>query len=288
MDIHEPGVLSRSVRYFFTPSSLAERLFFYPTRVGHYYCGRQYRFGWQCEVAREAGHHLNFMLFLVRRGALELNVEGVSCRAEPGGLALFDCKKQHEYRAAGDDLEFYWLLFNGVQAEAFYRQILSLHGGSHVFPSADPAQTRLLFDRLITYGEFQQRVPEHACSEIIYTLLCELLASSADTACDTPVGRSIAFMDRHFESELSVEEVAAHVGLSSSHFTKLFRARTGYSPYEYITLRRIDRAKSLLLSTGRTVRQIAFDTGYNSEENFIRAFKKKVGVSPTGFRRYPV
>lgn len=60
-------------------------------------------------------------------------------------------------------------------------------------------------------------------------------------------------MNRHLFEELSVQEVAASVSLSSSHFSRQFKAKTGYSPYEYIILRRIDKAKYLLTSTQLSV-----------------------------------
>ena len=62
----------------------------------------------------------------------------------------------------------------------------------------------------------------------------------------------------------------------------------GYSPYEYIVLRRIDKAKYMLASTELSVKEIAYATGYNSEENFIHSFRKNVGVAPGIFRKYPV
>lgn len=290
MNIHEDGVSQRSVRYFFTPSSFAERVFFYPTRAGHYFCDRRYHFSYQCDVAREAGHHLNYMLLLIKRGRLDLTVEGEHYVAERSQVVLFDCKKPHEYHALTDDLEFCWLLFNGPQCELYYEEILALRGKAHCFAAADPAQVQLGMTRILTYGELAQRAPEHTCSEIIYALLCQLLAAGAGGAgeLDSLINRSLAYMDRHFDTALSVEDVATHVGLSGSYFTKQFRACTGYSPYEYLTLRRIDRAKELLLTGGSTVKQIAFETGYNSEENFIRAFKNKVGLSPSAFRQYPI
>lgn len=289
MNINEAGVSRRSVRYFFTPSSYAERLFFYPTRIGHYFCDRNYQFSCNCEIAMEAGHRVNYMLFLVVDGHMDIELEGERFSASPGDLVLFDCKKPHEYRARDDEMEFFWLLFNGGQSDSLYGEILSLRGG-HVFPSGDPAQVRLLFERLITYGEMPGRGPEHTLSETVYALLCELLAAASGPVddFDALIDRALRYMDGHYNGALSVEAVAAHIGLSASYFTKQFRKRTGYSPYEYISLRRIDRAKELLLAGGRTVGQIAFETGFNSEENFIRAFKKKVGVTPSAFRQYPI
>lgn len=290
MNIHEDGVSSRSVRYFWTPSSFAERIFYYPTRIGHYYCDRRYHFTCQCDTALQTSHRLNYMLMLVKHGRFDLTIEGRHFSAERNHLVLFDCKQPHEYSAATDDLEFYWLLFNGAQTPALYQEILNLHNTGHIFSLTDPAPIQLGMTKLLTYGEMSQRAPEHTSSDTIYSMLCHLLSSGAPAGSDLDaiITRSLAYMDQHFDAPLSVEDVAGHISLSSSYFTKQFRACTGYSPYEYLTLRRIDRAKELLLTSGMTVKQVAFETGYNSEENFIRAFKKKVGLSPSSFRQYPI
>lgn len=289
MIIHESGVSSRSIRYFFTPSSFAERIFYYPTRVGHYFCDRNYHFTSYCETAMQASHHMNYMLMFVKQGMMQITLEEQTRTLAAKQIVLFDCQKPHEYIALTDDVEFYWFLFNGSESERFYHFILESHDNSHILDAGDPTQLQLLISRLLTYGEIAHRMSERSCSETIYSILCQLLTTNIQD--DTQISlmdRALAMMNRHFTESLTVEEVAAHIGLSTSYFTKQFRMHTGFSPYEYLTLQRIQRAQELLTSTTLTVKQIAYEIGYNSEENFIRSFKKKTGLSPTNFRKYPL
>ena len=97
-----------------------------------------------------------------------------------------------------------------------------------------------------------------------------------------------AYINNHCTERLSVEDLASRAGFSVYHFSRLFKTRTGYSPYEYIILRRIDKAKYMLASTELSVKEIAYATGYNSEENFIHSFRSNVGVAPGLFRKYPI
>ncbi len=281
----ESGISPRSVRYLFTPSSMAERLFFYTTRIGHYFCDRDYHFNCNSEIAMNPGHRLHYMIFQVKQGMLELELEGKNYTASSGAEVLFDCKRPHEYRAITDDLEFYWMVFDGPLSENFYSQILSMQGNEHVFPSPDVHKIQLIFERLITYGGLSAHCTESAMAELIYSLLC--MQFECDVSGDTLINRALSFMDQHFTESLSVDDIASEAGMSASHFTKYFRLKTGYSPHEYIVLRRIDHAKELLLSTDQTISQITYASGYHSEENFVRSFKKKVGVSPTAYRKYP-
>ena len=95
-------------------------------------------------------------------------------------------------------------------------------------------------------------------------------------------------MNAHLFEPINVKAVAESVNWSQSHFSREFKAHTGYSPYEYIILRRIDKAKHMLTSTQMTVKQIAYHTGYNSEENFIHSFRSNVGIAPGLFRKHPI
>ncbi|MDO5142581.1 MAG: AraC family transcriptional regulator [Eubacteriales bacterium] len=289
MLIPENGVHQTSERYFFTPSSLARELFYYPTRCGHYFCSSAYSFSHQSAIARQGDHNLHLMLFLVRAGAMELTLSGVDTIAAAGQAVLFDCREPYRY-AAADGLEFTWLLFNGPNVRAFYRRILQAHGGRHVFAPRAYAGMVAELDALLRGCAADERPSEADCSQLLHRVLCRLLLEESGAAAggNDRIAQAIRFMNSRLTDPLTVQDVAASVHLSPSHFSRAFKARTGYSPYEYIVLRRIDRAKYLLTSTQLSVKEVAFATGYNSEENFIHSFQKHVGIPPGLFRKYPV
>ncbi len=289
MLISESGVHQTSERYFFTPSSLARELFYYPTRCGHYFCSHLYSFSHQSEIARQGDHNQNIMLFLIQSGAMELELSNTPLLAAAGQTVIFDCREPYCYQGA-DGLEFTWLLFNGLNTRDFYRRILQARGGRHAFAPPSVSEIARLLDILLSGCAADERLSEAACSQLIHRLLCLLLLDERSAAQDGSdrIAQAIRYMHRHLSEPLSVQDIAAAVNLSASHFSRQFKARTGYSPYEYIVLRRIDKAKYLLTSTRQTVGEVAFATGYNSEENFIHSFQKHVGIPPGLFRKYPV
>ena len=289
MFIPEDGVLKTSQRYFFTPSALAQELFYFPTRVGHYFCDHRYAFSHNAETAQLASHRMNFMLIVVRHGAMRFVLGEERFFAVSGQAVLFDCRQPHEY-SAGDGTEFGWLLFNGQSSEAFCRRILQAKGGRHAFAPAGFAEVVRGIDRLAASCAAGERLGEAACSQLIHQLLCELLLGGEGAAPreEGAVTEAIRYMHRNLHRSISVRDAAAAANLSPSHFSRVFKGQTGYSPYEYILLRRIDEAKHLLASTRLSVKEVAFQVGYNSEENFIHSFQKKVGVPPSVFRQYPI
>ena len=257
MLIPEKGVHQTSERYFFTPSSLARELFYYPTRGGHYFCSSLYSFDHRSEIAIQGDHNQNIMLFYIHSGAMELTLGGVRALAAAGQVVLFDCREPYRY-AASDGLEFSWLLFNGLNTRAFYRRILQAHGGRQVFMPSGVSEIAQLLDSIFTGCAADERPGEAQLSQMLHRMLGLLLlddTSPAHAGSDR-IAEAIRYMNRHLFEELSVQEVAASVSLSSSHFSRQFKAKTGYSPYEYIILRRIDKAKKAAKGDKKYLREV--------------------------------
>lgn len=78
-------------------------------------------------------------------------------------------------------------------------------------------------------------------------------------------------------------ELEAASGLSRYELARQFRARYGTSPYRYSVMRRLDRARDLLLS-GRNAATVALDTGFADQAHFTRRFHAAYGVAPARFR----
>jgi AraC-like DNA-binding protein len=91
------------------------------------------------------------------------------------------------------------------------------------------------------------------------------------------------YIHAYYHNNLSITQIASAAFLSPFHFSRLFRQCTGHSPYEYLTRLRIEHAKSML-TQGRSVIETAFNTGFNSIENFSFAFSRRVGCPPSSFK----
>lgn len=85
-------------------------------------------------------------------------------------------------------------------------------------------------------------------------------------------------------SSLSLNQAAEHIGISPSYLSRLFRQEIGASFVDYVNNVRVEEAKKLLRTTDKIIRDIAFDTGFNSEQNFYRIFKKRTNLSPGEYR----
>lgn len=92
-------------------------------------------------------------------------------------------------------------------------------------------------------------------------------------------------MDRAFAQPLDVPALAQIAHVSSSHFSRQFRAAFGETPHRYLQRRRVERAMELLRETDQPVTDVCFSVGFNSLGTFSRTFRTIVGESPSDYRR---
>lgn len=98
------------------------------------------------------------------------------------------------------------------------------------------------------------------------------------------VKRVLLYVHNHLGKKISLEEAATISGYSSAHFMRIFRRATGQSFTEYVNSARLSFAACLLRESSEAVSQISIDAGFASQSYFIRAFRRKYGITPKQFR----
>ncbi|MGP1348426.1 MAG: response regulator [Stomatobaculum sp.] len=123
----------------------------------------------------------------------------------------------------------------------------------------------------------------------------ELLAADLLKLSETCVGRVSAdtedtlhrvrrWIDAHYTETLTLELMAGEFSLSAAHLSRSFKKEFGIGPTEYITRRRIERAKELISDSRLRLSDIAENVGYQDAKYFSRVFRKVTGQSPAEYR----
>lgn len=99
------------------------------------------------------------------------------------------------------------------------------------------------------------------------------------------VKKACAHMRRHFDREITLEELSRAAGVSAHHLCAVFKEATGVTMIEYLNRERILQAKKRLLSRYARISEVALDVGFGSLSQFNRCFAKYAGESPTEYRR---
>jgi AraC family transcriptional regulator len=86
------------------------------------------------------------------------------------------------------------------------------------------------------------------------------------------------------EDDLSLDEMAQSIGLSTAHFARMFRKSTGETPHQFVLRQRLERAKAMLRAPDARVLDVAVACGFKTQQHFAQVFRDVCGVSPTEYR----
>ncbi|MGK4007325.1 AraC family transcriptional regulator [Sorangium sp. So ce1036] len=93
------------------------------------------------------------------------------------------------------------------------------------------------------------------------------------------------FVDRELSSNFGLVDLAALVGYSPDHFSRLFKHAFRQTPYQYVLSRRIDRAMTMLRDERLSIAEIAQACGFASQAHLTTAFKRRTGMTPGAYRK---
>ncbi|MEK7723750.1 MAG: AraC family transcriptional regulator, partial [Acidobacteriota bacterium] len=92
------------------------------------------------------------------------------------------------------------------------------------------------------------------------------------------------FINDNLEQDLTLTEIAQVADLSHFHFARAFRKSVGITPQQYITNRRIEKAKELLAKSDLPIVEIGFQTGFKNQSHFTTLFRKITSLTPKLWR----
>lgn len=272
----DPGILPQSICFSFTPSDLAQKLYFYPTWCGHYYCTDNYF------MKRETYPPL--LILFIREGELYVEYQNQSFNAQKGDVILLDCSKPHYYHAR-NGLEFLYMHFDGSNSHEICQHILEIKGPL-IQEDSNILIGRLLYN-MVDFYQNEGIESMFQSSMRIYHIFEYLLKPPVlQTESETPIEESIHYIRQNYHEPLNLNKLAEIANLSPYYYAHCFKEETGYSPMEYVTNTRLEQAKIKLIRTQKNVEEIADEVGYSSSSSFINMFVKKVGRSPKQYRKF--
>lgn len=97
----------------------------------------------------------------------------------------------------------------------------------------------------------------------------------------------LSYINDNIKEDITIDSLSKHFFLSESYICRIFKSSTGTTINKYISARRIAMAKSLL-SNGHSVTDVYTGCGFNDYSNFLKAFKKTVGISPKKYSNFSI
>lgn len=279
MKSREKGVLKKSELYFSTPSQTAKKLYYYPVSAGHFFGVKGYH------LIRE--NYDSLLITHILSGSFTFVLDGKHITAHEGDTVLLDCFLPHEYYT-DDAFESIWVHFSGSNCREMYDEISANYG--NLIKCNDTQHIKKLLFRIFNGIGGKEAFSEMHCSLDIYKLFAELSSPALVTGrsrinYEEQIQEVKKYISEHLHDELTVQRLAEQMHMSTSHFSRVFKQQTGFTPYDYVLIARLNRAKVYLQKTNLTVSEIAYEVGFNSESNFIYFFTSHSGLSPNKFRK---
>lgn len=232
--------------------------------------------------------HQRCSISYVRRGSFGYRSRGRLHELVPGATLLgragdtFLCT--HEHHLAGDECLSFQLPEGA--AESLKLDVDCVQSGA--LPP---------LPELVVLGELAQKTAlgeaDVGLDEVALTFVmrCAQAVSGAPSRALSPSARdrrrtveSALHLDEAAHEPLCLDAMAAQVGLSPFHYLRMFRQVVGVTPHQYLVRARLRRA-ARLLAMDLPITRIAYEVGFSDLSNFVRTFRRAVGVPPGVFRR---
>ncbi len=199
--------------------------------------------------------------------------------------------KPHEYGTTeGYQWTIYWVHFRGICAH-IYAEEAATPQDINVTQNSRISDRISIFEEILTTLHHGNGLEDlRYASSLLHHFLASMRylgqfrrAKSGEHDMDI-VQQAIHYMRENIERHIVMDDVLRYVGYSQSHFSTVFKKKTGQSPLAYFNRLKIERACHLLKTTDLKVNQICYKVGIVDSLYFSRLFSKVMGMSPTEYR----
>lgn len=238
---------------------------------------------------REKGTAQQILIYCVD-GKGWIQIDGKEIAVERDQFIIIPAGTPHKY--GSDDKHpwsIYWMHFKGTFAEQL-SDLLSLNGTNFSRSLAYSEERIKLFDSMYHILE-----KGYSDANLQYINMClwhflasfsypDLFNNTAGNNIEDAIDRSIAFMRESVHNLLSLKELAEQALISPSHYSALFKKKTGYPPLAYFNYIKIQKACQYLEFTNNNIKEISYKLGICDPYYFSRLFSNVMGQSPLDFR----
>lgn len=231
----------------------------------------------------------NYMVNMTTKGRGKITIDGTVHELTAGSLVFLHNENHHVLeKVAGEEWEFDFIhIFESEMVSKIYQSLAGSSGYIVQLPSTG------LFER--TFAEIirllrrKETNYEIEVSIEIYKLLMRLTAlkplNPNHGQIDSEVGKVSLFMKEHFSEKITMEDILSQTYYSKNHIERLFKKNMHTTMRDYLYSLRLNRAEELLLSTNKSLKEIAVEVGCGDYRTLHYLFRTKINCTPNEFRK---
>ncbi len=255
----------------------------------------------------EPNIHEHFEMVYVKKGNAVFEIEGSSAQIGPNDIIIIKPFQTHKLKVVSrSGCEFSVLCFrfenridkrySGISLEDFINFVKGRESGAFITLKVNHKNDIvILLDKIVK----ERKSKELGSDFLSYLLIMELFVHisralkmewensimNKSPKLKELINAAVKYIQNNFERNISLSDIASYVFLSPGYFTRAFKEVTNETPITFLLKVRVDRAKDLLIETGKKARDIALDVGFSNQQRFNEAFKKYAGMTPLQYRK---
>jgi len=227
----------------------------------------------------------NSKFFYVTSGEIIIETETEKITAVDGDMVLIPAGTKHNFHLSDiKRASKYWLhidlLINGKNLFDYYSLPRKIHVGKN-------EHVELLFQKVLKLLPNEKLADKLTLNSTLCSLIafyvehCDYVTSGNEDQID----KVISYVKSNYKEKFTLSELANIASLSEGYLIKKFKSRTGYSPLQYVNILKIDKAKTAIEQTDKTISVIMEELGFYDSAHFSKLFKNHTGYSPKRFRQ---
>ncbi|MCD7962369.1 MAG: AraC family transcriptional regulator [Rikenellaceae bacterium] len=239
------------------------------------------------------GRILNeYQLIYITRGKGTFKSKTVpQTKIKEGSLFLIAPGEWHTYKPEKDTgCDEYWVGFNGKIIDEL------VHNGffqntSEIFYMGINEELVSLYSKIIEVASEENTCFQQLMGGMVYHILSMLYYNQkkqqfGDKEIVNRVNKAKIIMHENIYNNITPEDIVQRLNLSYSWFRRAFKEYTGFSPAKYMNELKLQKAKTLLTNTSKSVKEISISLSFDNVEYFSTFFKKMTGKTPVEYRIY--
>lgn len=235
-------------------------------------------------IAREQSDY--HVIEFIAEGKGYLSIGGKEYALEQGDVYILPPLSSHRYRADADHP--YRKLWCNFYSNTFAKIQTDYHlDGQYVFHAPECEEDFLRLVEIAALGNCVNDDEWTRVASVLMNILNKLALKSYRPERSTGIAARVKeLLDNALYDNLTIDELAKQLFVSKTILTKEFKNMYGMSPYNYYLNKKLSQAKLMLHTSNMSIKEISDTLCFADEHYFSGLFKRKVGVSPSDFRKW--
>jgi len=240
--------------------------------VGYEYNGPGYRH------KRTSGS--TYLLAYTKSGRADVEYAGQRFTVTAGSVLFIDLANDSLIESADSPWEIYFAHVYGSDISDIYRTFVQTNG--FTMPLVDE---RAFVECVLNIAHSAEEYDPYYISAQIYHVLMDVLRQSKHNLSSSILNRALAYLNCNYGESINVETLCQELHVTKPFLIRKFQEELGYTPKQYLTQLRLEKAKSLLLYSKKSNVTIAEESGFGTEKNLYYAFHSILGLTPNEYRK---